>query len=552
MLDDAALPRRRATAPRGSPAAAGRCRCARARPLKRWRYVGVYGPGADAVRGHGARRRRAAGLLGGVGPRRRGALRERTGLRPRRRRRCPTARCASPTATSHSTSRSSPPASRSRSSAATARAYDLDAQARRCAPAGTVTLDGRRVARRRARPGRRLRRLPRARAPRGTGRRGRAPRRPASRSRGTSSPASTTRRARSERTVWVDGAPREVGPVALRRRPRRASATCASAAEAERARRDDLLACRQRLPPAVRHVRRHAARRRRAGRGLRRHGAPPRALVNPRRRRPDQAARGTATTRPARPRAGPRVDARKASRTCGSKWRPAWLVISAIASADAPGRLVRPRMGERVEDVGDRHDAPDDRDRVAGQAGGVAAAVPLLVVGQRDLLGHLEQRERAAGEHLRADRGVGLHLVELLDGQLAPLAQDRVGDRDLADVVQRRGEADQLDLGGGQPQVLGDGDRQVADAARVLAGVVVAELGGRARRASISNCACSSSRLVRRASVTSSIWPKSCATSSRVVADRRQRDARLDDPPAAVQVALVEALRVGGRSGARR
>ena len=37
----------------------------------------------------------------------------------------------------------------------------------------------------------------------------------------------------------------------------------------------------------------------------------------------------------------------------------------------------------------------------------------------------------------------------------------------------------QLDVRLGQPHVLGDGDRQIADAARVLASVVVAELGGR-------------------------------------------------------------------------
>ena len=48
---------------------------------------------------------------------------------------------------------------------------------------------------------------------------------------------------RSERTVWVDGAPREVGPGRLRRGPGvdRRRRGLRFAAEAERARRDDLL-----------------------------------------------------------------------------------------------------------------------------------------------------------------------------------------------------------------------------------------------------------------------------------------------------------------------
>ena len=114
---------------------------------------------------------------------------------------------------------------------------------------------------------------------------------------------------------------------------------------------------------------------------------------------------------------------------------------------------------------------------VSGQAVGIAAAVPFLVVGERDPLGHLEQCERAARQHLAADRRVGLHLLELCVGQLARLAEDRVGKGDLADVVQRRRQPDQPDLEPGTPRLLGDRDRQIADAARVLAGVVVAELG---------------------------------------------------------------------------
>jgi hypothetical protein len=57
-------------------------------------------------------------------------------------------------------------------------------------------------------------------------------------------------------------------------------------------------------------------------------------------------------------------------------------------------------------------------------------------VGQRDLLGHLEQRKCASCEHLGPDGGVGLHVFVLGFGQLAGLAEYGVGDGDLAEVVQ--------------------------------------------------------------------------------------------------------------------
>ena len=189
-----ALPRRRLEPPDG-PRAAARAHgaVARPRPLKRWRYVGVYGAGADAVR---RRASASAGvpqaLLGGVGPRRaaccasarvcagaaRGAARGGVRVRDRD--------------VPIDAARSSRPASRSRSSPPR-RALHLDAQA-----AGARARDGRRstaAARgRRGRPRRRLRRLPRARTRAGAGAPASARRPTAARSPGTSSTACTTRR----------------------------------------------------------------------------------------------------------------------------------------------------------------------------------------------------------------------------------------------------------------------------------------------------------------------------------------------------------------------
>ena len=57
-----------------------------------------------------------------------------------------------------------------------------------------------------------------------------------------------------------------------------------------------------------------------------------------------------------------------------------------------PAALVAALGEQGVEDVADRADARRERDRLAAQAGRVARPVPALVVGQRDRLGHLQQR----------------------------------------------------------------------------------------------------------------------------------------------------------------
>ena len=74
---------------------------------------------------------------------------------------------------------------------------------------------------------------------------------------------------------------------------------------------------------------------------------------------------------------------------------------------------------------------------VPRQAVGIAVAVPALVVVAGDRLGRGHQLRLAAREHARAQHGVGLDHLELLLGQPTRLEQDRVRDRDLADVVQR-------------------------------------------------------------------------------------------------------------------
>ena len=86
---------------------------------------------------------------------------------------------------------------------------------------------------------------------------------------------------RSERAIWVDGEPQRARAGELRRprgdRGRRRAAGVHRRGRAQQERGQAVGEVQ--LPPAVRHLQRHASRRARAGRGLRRHGAPRRPLV---------------------------------------------------------------------------------------------------------------------------------------------------------------------------------------------------------------------------------------------------------------------------------
>ncbi len=142
-----------------------------------------------------------------------------------------------------------------------------------------------------------------------------------------------------------------------------------------------------------------------------------------------------------------------------------------------PGSLVGALADERVEHVGDGDDPPRHRDRLAEQTGRVARAVPALVVVERHLGRELDERGGAAGQDLGADRGVGLHHLELGGRERAGLQQDGVGDSDLADVVQTAGQAELLAELDRLAELAGEQRRHVAHSDGVLAGVGVAELG---------------------------------------------------------------------------
>ena len=85
-------------------------------------------------------------------------------------------------------------------------------------------------------------------------------------------------------------------------------------------------------------------------------------------------------------------------------------------------------------------------------------------------------------QHLVAHQDVVLHQRALLGREGSRLRQDRVGDGDLADVVERRGQADELAALGPESESEGEDGAQVAHARDVVAGLLRARLD-RARHA---------------------------------------------------------------------
>ena len=94
-----------------------------------------------------------------------------------------------------------------------------------------------------------------------------------------------------------------------------------------------------------------------------------------------------------------------------------------------------------------------------------------------DFAGKAQHGDMRIGQDLRADQGVGLDVFELVRGQLVRFVQDRVGDAELAEVMERGSLADELDPVHRPAEGPGDCRRRLAHAPDVLTGVVVAVLG---------------------------------------------------------------------------
>src|SRR3546814_12615242 len=82
---------------------------------------------------------------------------------------------------------------------------------------------------------------------------------------------------------------------------------------------------------------------------------------------------------------------------------------SDVCSSDLPRALVRPHRGQRVEHIRDGNDPGLDRNLVAGQTVGIAAAVVALLVAQRDRGAELDEAVLAAAEQFVAGLRMAAH-----------------------------------------------------------------------------------------------------------------------------------------------
>ena len=144
-------------------------------------------------------------------------------------------------------------------------------------------------------------------------------------------------------------------------------------------------------------------------------------------------------------------------------------------------RAVGVACRHHVIGVGDRDDPCQLRDFVAFQPARVALAVDPLVVGEDDVGDRPVAVERR--DHARALLRVALDQHPVLVGQRHVGLQDPVGEDELADVVQQRGDVDQLLILAREARFLGDRPRVPRHRRRVPGGHLVAQVERAQQRA---------------------------------------------------------------------
>ncbi len=149
----------------------------------------------------------------------------------------------------------------------------------------------------------------------------------------------------------------------------------------------------------------------------------------------------------------------------------------------AERRPVGPPARHGVVAVDHAHGTGDQRDLVAGEAVGVAAAVEALVVVAH--AGH-ELLVEQGSHDLGADARVLADELPLFRGERSPLEQHAVGHADLADVVQEGGVLDLFEALVGPAQLLAQERHVGRHPAGVSQGVVVLGRERRAQRAQVA------------------------------------------------------------------
>src|SRR4051794_31833097 len=136
--------------------------------------------------------------------------------------------------------------------------------------------------------------------------------------------------------------------------------------------------------------------------------------------------------------------------------------------------------GHRRPRLGDRDDGGAEGHGVAGEAVRIPGAVPALVV-----MAH-HRHDLAQGRQPVEDRGalvgVQLDLLVLVDGQGSGLGEQRVGDGDVADVVQARAGGERPQLRWAHAELAADGEREALEGRAAPGARGIARLQGRVER----------------------------------------------------------------------
>ena len=152
--------------------------------------------------------------------------------------------------------------------------------------------------------------------------------------------------------------------------------------------------------------------------------------------------------------------------------RAASSLSSVKAYSGGERRSIRARARAGIVEVDRADDLREDRDFVAAQAVGIAAAVEALVVVPDDLADE-PQRTQLAAQPV-ADHGVLLHQLELFARERRRLEQQGVRDADLADVVQVAAAIEGRDILGGPAERRPERHGIVRQPLAVPVGVLVA------------------------------------------------------------------------------
>ena len=129
-------------------------------------------------------------------------------------------------------------------------------------------------------------------------------------------------------------------------------------------------------------------------------------------------------------------------------------------------------------------DPSAERDFLPAQPVGIAGAVVAFVVVPDRWHGVVQEAE--AVDDAGALVGVALHQVPLLLGQARRLQQDRVRDRELADVVEERRVSEQVELRVRKTQLPPDRQRELLHSTRVTGGIRVPRV--HSRRQGLHGC----------------------------------------------------------------